>query len=526
MPAPLSRLTSYQALHAHAAEVRAHTLRDLFACDPHRFDAFSQRYEGLLFDYSKNRITEETIDGLLALYSEREVDSWRDRMFAGARINSTEHRAVRHAALREPHGSASAWTAKQRQVLQCMDAFVAEVHAGDFTDVVNLGIGGSQLGPMLVCDALADSAETGLCMHFVANADATEMNRVLSGLNPVTTLFIVTSKSFDTQETLTNANLARDWLSRHIPSRDDVVRHFAAVSANRAKAVAFGVLPQRIFPIWDEVGGRFSLWSAAGLSIALYLGMSAFKELLRGANAMDVHFKNAPPRENIPVLLALLDVWNQHFLHAAVHVVLPYDVRLRYFPAYLQQLQMESNGKFVDRAGRKLEVPSSAVVFGDVGTNAQHSFFQLLHQGTHTISCDFIGVVKACHDNVRQHETLLANMIAQTRALMWGQTLAEARLRGDAELAAYRMFPGNRVSNTILLPELTPYSLGVLLATCEHRVFVQGIILDINSFDQMGVELGKELALDMLARMRGDAPVADQDSSTNALLDFCKGVPK
>lgn len=524
MSEPLSYLASYQALHSHVAEVEAHTLRELFACAPHRFDTFSQQYKGLLFDYSKNRITEKTIDGLLALFSEREVNSWRDRMFAGECINSTEQRAVRHVALRDPDSSASTWVQQQHEVLQRMEAFVTEVHAGGFTDVVNLGIGGSSLGPMLVCDALSDFAESGFRVHFVANVDATEMNRVLSKLNSATTLFVIVSKSFNTQETLANANVAKKWLVRHTRLQNDPAKHFAAVSANLEKAVAFGVPSQRVFPIWDEVGGRFSLWSAAGLSIALYLGMSAFKELLRGAHAMDVHFKNASPRENIPVLLALLDLWNRHFLHAAVHVVLPYDVRLRHFPAYLQQLQMESNGKFVDRSGRKLEIPSSAAVFGDVGTNAQHSFFQLLHQGTHTISCDFIGVVKAAHDNEQQHEMLLANMIGQARALMLGQTLEEARARGDDELAAHKLFPGNRVSNTILLEELTPYSLGILLATCEHRVFVQGIILDINSFDQMGVELGKKLGKDILTRMQSREPVVDQDSSTNALLNFCKGI--
>ena len=521
---PLSCLASYQALRSHAAEVEAHTLRELFARAPHRFDTFSQQYKGLLFDYSKNRITEKTIDGLFALFSECEVDSWRDRMFAGECINSTEKRAVQHVALRDPDSSASTWVKQQHEVLQRMETFVTEAYAGGFTDVVNLGIGGSSLGPMLVCDALTDFAESGFRVHFVANVDATEMNRVLSKLNPATTLFVIVSKSFNTQETLTNANVAREWLAGHARLQNDPAKHFAAVSANVAKAVTFGIPSQRVFPIWDEVGGRFSLWSAAGLSIALYLGMSAFKELLRGAHAMDVHFKNASPRENIPVLLALLDLWNQHFLHAAVHVVLPYDVRLRYFPAYLQQLQMESNGKFVDRSGRKLEVPSSAAVFGDVGTNAQHSFFQLLHQGTHTVSCDFIGVVKAAHDNEQQHEMLLANMFGQARALMLGQTLEEARTRGDDELAAHKIFPGNRASNTILLEELTPYSLGVLLATCEHRVFVQGIILDINSFDQMGVELGKRLAKDILTRMQSREPVVDQDSSTNALLNFCKGI--
>lgn len=524
MSKPLSNLISYQALHAHAAEVGPHTLRDLFAQDPHRFDAFSQQCNGLLFDYSKNRITEETISKLLSLFSECEVDSWRDRMFAGERINSTEHRAVQHVTLRNLDDSTSALAKKQLEVLQRMEALVEDIHAGSFTDVVNLGIGGSHLGPMLVCDALTDFARPGLRVHFVANVDATEMNRVLSGLNPANTLFIITSKSFSTQETLVNAGVARDWLAAHTNLQKGIEGHLVAVSSNVAEAVSFGVLPQRVFPIWDEIGGRFSLWSAAGLSIALYLGMPIFKELLRGAKAMDMHFRNTRPQENIPVLLALLDVWNQHFLNVSAHAVLPYDVRLRHFPAYLQQLQMESNGKYVDRAGNRLDVPSSTIVFGDVGTNAQHSFFQLLHQGTHTISCDFIGVVKPAHDNKGQHDMLLANMIGQAQALMSGQTLEEARAQGDDALAAHKVFPGNRASNTILLQELTPYTLGMLLAMCEHRVFVQGIILGINSFDQMGVELGKRLAANILVRMKDAGPIMDQDSSTNALLNFCKGI--
>lgn len=520
---PLSQLSSYQALRAHADVVRLHTLRDLFTQNPHRFDTFSQQYEGLLLDYSKNRITEETLDGLLSLFSECEVGTWRDRMFAGERINSTERRAVQHVALRNLDDSSSPWVARQLEVLRRMETFVEDVHASGFTDVVNLGIGGSHLGPMLVCDALADFAASDLRVHFVANVDGTEMDRVLNKLNPENTLFIINSKSFSTQETLANAYVARDWLSGHV-LKDDLDKHFVVVSANLAKATAFGVPPQRVFPVWDEVGGRFSLWSATGLSIALYLGMPAFWELLRGANAMDIHFRNAHPRENIPALLALLDIWDQHFLYASVHVVLPYDVRLRYLPAYLQQLQMESNGKYVDRAGNRLEVPSSAIVFGDVGTNAQHSFFQLLHQGTHTVSCDFIGVTKPGHDDKSRHDVLLANMIGQAQSLMLGQTLEEARTQEGDELAAHKMFPGNRTSNTILLQQLTPYTLGLLLAMCEHRVFVQGIILDVNSFDQMGVELGKRLAANILARMQDTEPVLDQDSSTNALLNFCKGV--
>lgn len=516
----LSELASYQSLHTHAHDIRGHALRELFAQNPNRFDMFSHSVGSLLLDYSKNRVTDKTIDKLIALFYECEVESWRDKMFTGELINTTEHRAVQHAALRDLNDATSATAKKQLDVLQLMGAFVEKVRAGDFTDVVNIGIGGSHLGPMLVCDALSGFAETGLNVHFVANVDATEINRVLEKLNPASTLFIITSKSFTTQETLANANTAKNWLASNEELINTSVKHFVAVSANIEKAVAFGIPQECVFPMWDEIGGRYSLWSAVGLSIVLHVGMSAFKELLRGANAMDEHFKNAQAKENLPVLLALLEIWNQHFLQASVHAVLPYDVRLQHLPAYLQQLVMESNGKFVDRAGNPLNVPSAPVVFGGVGTNAQHSFFQLLHQGTQTVSCDFIGVAKAGHENRVQHDILIANMIGQTQALMLGQTFEEAH--DDPQQAAHKMFPGNRVSNTLLLKELTPFTLGMLLAMYEHKVFVQGIILNINSFDQMGVELGKKLASNLLKKMQNTDFVSDQDSSTNALINFYK----
>jgi len=339
----------------------------------------------------------------------------------------------------------------------------------------------------------------------------------LNKLNSGNTLFIVTSKSFTTQETLTNAKTARNWLlkSENLKNED----HFVAVTANVEKARKFGIAEDNIFPMWDEIGGRYSLWSAVGLSIALFLGVDAFKSLLSGAHAMDEHFINAPTDKNIPVLMALLDIWDQHFLGAAAHAILPYDVRLAYMPAYLQQLVMESNGKSVDREGNSLKVPSSSVVFGDVGTNAQHSFFQLLHQGTHNVSCDFIGVAKPAHDNQAQHDMLLANMIGQTQALMMGQSLQEV---GEAEYAEHKVFSGNRISNTIFLNELNPYSLGMLIAMYEHKTFVHGVLLNINSFDQMGVELGKRLANNLLDKIKDENFVTDEDSSTNGLIDFYK----
>ncbi len=522
MRKPLSKLDSYHALRSHMLEVEQQSLRDMFAQDSKRFDSFSLQYESILIDYSKNRVTYETINKLISLFDECDVAAWREKMFSGETINSTESRAVQHTALRDLSNSKSELAKEQFYVLQQIELFVSEICASGVKDVVNIGIGGSHLGPMLVCDALCDFSDNEINVHFVANVDATEINRVLKKLNPASTLFIVTSKSFTTQETLTNANSAKSWVLRDPKLKNSLADHFVAVSANIEKAVAFGIQKEKVFPMWDEIGGRFSLWSSVGLSIALYLGMPAFRKLLEGAHAMDEHFKNSAANENIPVLLALLDIWNQHFLNASTHAVLPYDVRLNYLPAYLQQLVMESNGKYVDRDGNKLDVPSSQVLFGDVGTNAQHSFFQLLHQGTHTISCDFIGVVNPGHDNQKQHDMLLANMIGQTQALMVGQTEEEAIAQGEQLFSAHKIFPGSRVSNTILLTELTPYSLGMLLAIYEHRVFVQGAILNINSFDQMGVELGKRLANKILDKMQDSEPVKNLDSSTNALINFCK----
>jgi glucose-6-phosphate isomerase len=514
-------LSSYQALVTHFEDIKSQTMRDMFAQDANRHTKYSLQLDGLLFDYSKNLINSDTLEKLVALFEERDVPTWRNKMFSGEKINATENRAVQHTALRNLKNKSSALTKKQLAVLLLIEAFVEKVNQSNITDIVNIGIGGSHLGPMFVCDALQGMASPSLNVHFVANVDGEEINRVLSKLNPGNTLFIVTSKSFTTQETLTNAKFARKWLlkSKNIKSED----HFVAVTANVEKACKFGITEENIFPMWDEIGGRYSMWSAVGLSIALFLGVDAYKALLNGAHAMDEHFNSEPAKNNIPVLMALLDVWNQHFLGASAHAILPYDVRLTYLPAYLQQLVMESNGKSVDREGNQLDVPSSAVLFGDVGTNAQHSFFQLLHQGTHNVSCDFIGVVKPEHTNQSQHDMLLANMIGQTQALMQGQTLEEAlEAAHDDEHAKHKVFSGNHVSNTIFLKELNPYSLGMLLAMYEHKTFVHGVLLNINSFDQMGVELGKRLANNLLDKIQSEQPVTDEDSSTIGLISFYK----
>ncbi len=513
----LTKLSSYQALASHFDEIKSQTLRQMFAQDVNRFSNFSVQLNGLLFDYSKNRITQDTIKELVTLFDECDVSMWRDKMFAGEKINSTENRAVQHVALRDLENKDSDIASKQLDVLEKIESFVSNLYASNITDVVNIGIGGSHLGPQFVCDALQEFSKPNINIHFVSNVDAEESKRVLQKLKPETTIFIVTSKSFTTQETLTNALAARIWLAdgQNLKNQD----HFVAVTANVDKAIEFGITKDNIFPMWDEIGGRYSLWSAVGLSIVIAIGMDAFKELLEGAHTMDEHFVSTPANKNIPVLMALLDIWNQHFIGATAHAILPYDVRLTYLPAYLQQLVMESNGKSVDREGQLLAVPSSAVLFGDVGTNAQHSFFQLLHQGTQEVCCDFIGVVKPAHKNKEQHDILLANMIGQTQALMMGQTLEEV---GANEFAEHKVFSGNRVSNTIFLNELTPHSLGMLLAMYEHKTFAHGVLLNINSFDQMGVELGKKLANNLLDKIKSTNAVEDEDSSTNALINFYK----
>ena len=520
MRKPLAELASYQALRAHAQEIEKRTLREWFARDPMRFETFSRELEHFLFDFSRNRICERTVDKLLTLASECEVESWRDRMFAGECINLTEDRAVQHTALRATGSASGELGRSQNRILGCMEALAEEIREQGFSDVVHLGTGGSQLGPRLVCDAFSDEARPGLNMHFVANADATEINRVLRGRDANRTFFIITSKGFATPETLANAQIAKNWLLQGVGTKQGIARHFVAVTSRPERAAAWGIPESRILPVWDSVGGRFSVWSAAGFGIVLYLGMPAFREFLRGAEEMDHHFRTATARQNVPLLLALLDLWSQHFMGTVAKVILPYDTRLRHLPGYLQQLEMESNGKGVDRAGHALDVPGSAIVFGEVGTSAQHGFFQYLHQGSHALHCEFIGVVRAGHAHRAQHELLLSNMIAQARALMHGQTLEEVQAQDRTAHAEHRVFPGNRTSNTILIKELTPYSLGQLLALYEHKVFVEGIVLDINSFDQPGVDLGKHLAARLLESLQAQDPAQDLDPATCALLDY------
>jgi glucose-6-phosphate isomerase len=531
-------LPEWQELVRHRAALARVTMRDLFARDPERAQRCALAVEDLFLDYSKNLVTDETLQRLLALAAASGVSQAVAQMYTGARLNNTENRAVLHVALRNrsfgpiPVDGADVMP-EVNDVLRRLERFTRAVregvwrgHTGEpIADVVNIGIGGSDLGPRMVCEALRDPAGPGPRAHFVSNVDGSDLARLLATLDPRTTLFVVASKTFTTMETMANAQSARAWLVERL-GEPAVARHFVAVSTNTKAVAAFGIAGSSMFGFWDWVGGRYSLWSAIGLPIALANGWEAFAALLDGAHAMDRHFRDAPLAQNMPVLLALLGVWNGNFLGAHSHAVIPYDQRLALLPAWLQQLDMESNGKGVDRDGARLAVASAPIVWGEPGTNAQHSFFQLVHQGARLVPLDLIVATRADHSLPRHHAMLLANCLAQAEALMLGRTLDEARaaLRksglAEAEverLAPHKVFPGDRPTNLIILARLTPRALGMLLALYEHKVFVQGVIWRVNSFDQMGVELGKELAGAILAELEGGA-AAPHDASTAALI--------
>ncbi|MDF1586130.1 glucose-6-phosphate isomerase [Marinimicrococcus flavescens] len=537
----LTASASWQALAAHAGLARSWSLRDLFAADKSRFERFSCRFEDLLLDYSKHLATGETLRLLLDLARERDVEGWRQRMVAGRKINASEGRAVLHTALRHRAATPVVVDGRDvmpevRAVLARMKEFCEEIRSfrrkgftgQNLTDVVNIGIGGSDLGPRMVCEALAPFAEPGHRVHFVSNVDPGDLVRTLAGLDAERTLFVVASKTFTTQETMTNAASARAWLVERMGGQEAAVaRHFVAVSTNEEKVRAFGIDPKNMFGFWDWVGGRYSLWSAIGLPIALHLGFARFEELLDGAHAMDRHFQETPLERNMPVLMGLLGVWYTDFLGASSHAVLPYDQNLHRFAAHLQQLDMESNGKSVDRAGRAVDYPTGPVVWGEPGTNGQHAFFQLLHQGTSLIPCDFLAAASSLTPLGDHHDKLLANFLAQTAALAFGKSREEARaelarqgLAGEAleALLPHKVFPGNRPSSSLLYEKLSPYRLGSLIALYEHKVFVQGVIWNINSFDQWGVELGKQLAARILPALAGEALPEPPDGSTAGLL--------
>jgi len=536
----LTRIPAWTALAAHRDALADTHLRDLFADDPHRFERFSVRLDGMLLDYSKNRVTAETMDLLLELARARGLEGWRDRMFAGERINGTEGRAVLHIALRNRSNRPIRVDGHDvmpdvNDVLSRMSDFCRRVRDGIWTghdgraitDIVNIGIGGSDLGPAMATQALTPWHHPRLKAHFVSNVDGTHIVEILKSVNPATTLFIVASKTFTTQETMANAETARAWLLGQGVPETGVAKHFVAVSTNEAAVRRFGIDPANMFGFWDWVGGRYSLWSAIGLPLALMIGPERFMDFLEGGHAMDEHFRTAPLDRNMPVLLGLLGIWYINFWGAGAQAVLPYDQYLARFPAYLQQLDMESNGKGVDRDGCRIDYATGPVIFGEPGTNGQHAFYQLIHQGTHLIPCDFIVPVETRNPVGRHHPILLSNALAQTEALMRGKTAGEVRAELEAEglsgpaldaLVPHKIFPGNRPTNTLLVQRLDPYTLGRLIALYEHKVFVQGVIWNINSFDQWGVELGKQLARTILTELEGGDGAGRHDSSTQGLI--------
>ena len=529
----LRKLPAWQALQQHAAGFREKHLRELFAADPHRAEAFSVEDVGLYLDYSKQRVDADTLRLLRELATARELPQHTEAMFRGERINRTENRAVLHVALRAPRGETILVdghdvVADVHDVLDRMASFADRVRDGSWTghtgkrirNVISIGIGGSDLGPVMAYEALRDYSKRDMTFRFVSNVDGTDFVEATRDLDAAETLFIVCSKTFTTLETLTNARAARDWCVRALGDEKAVAKHFAAVSTNAGEVKKFGIDTAQMFGFWDWVGGRYSMDSAIGLSTMLAIGPVYFREMLAGFHAMDEHFRHTPYERNLPVLMGLLAIWNNNFLDAATVAVLPYEQYLKRFPAYLQQLTMESNGKHVTLDGAVVDYATGPIYWGEPGTNGQHSFYQLLHQGTRVVPCDFIGFGQGLNPLGQQHDLLIANLIAQGEALAFGKTTAEVRAEGtDAALAPHRTFEGNRPSSTILAQRLTPRMLGSLIALYEHSVFVQGVIWGIDSFDQWGVELGKQLAKTTIAELTAkDEPKLDHDSSTNALI--------
>ncbi|OQS10148.1 glucose-6-phosphate isomerase [Chromobacterium violaceum] len=524
-------------LHQHQRATRHMHMRELFELDPQRFQRFSLELDGLLLDYSKNRVTERTLELLFDLARKADLRGWMDRMRSGERINVSENRSVLHTALRLPAGArldleGHDVAADVHQVLERLKDFSEQVREGRWLgfagqpirDVVNLGIGGSDLGPLVAADALAAYAHPDLKVHFVSNVDGQHLARTLERLNPATTLFIVASKSFTTPETLLNAQAARAWFLQ-AAGEAQIAKHFVAVSTNEPAVRAFGIDPQHMFGFWDWVGGRYSVWSAIGLPVMLSIGYDNFRAFLDGGHAMDRHFFESPFDANMPVLLALIGIWYNTFYRAHTHAIMPYDHGLRRLPAHIQQLDMESNGKRVGRLGEALDFDTGPVIWGEEGANSQHAFFQLLHQGTRLVPCDFILPLNSHYPLGNQHDVLVANCLAQTEALMRGKNEAEvmrelSHLSGEQldMLLPQKLFPGNQPSNTLALDRVTPYSMGMLMALYEHKVFVQGVIWGINSFDQWGVEYGKQLARRILPELSGDTGALGHDSSTNGLI--------
>jgi glucose-6-phosphate isomerase len=540
---PFNQTVAFQHLTKLKAEVEQTPLKELFTADSERFEKYSIRFEDILVDYSKNLINEKTKAALIALANECELDDAIERMFTGDLINKTENRAVLHVALRNRSNTPIAVGGEDvmpavNAVLDKMKDFSEKVISGAWkgysdqaiTDVVNIGIGGSDLGPVMVTEALKPY-KNHLNLHFVSNVDGTHIAEVLKKVNPETTLFLIASKTFTTQETMANAHSARDWFVANGGSLEAVAKHFVAISTNEKEVVKFGIDSANMFGFWDWVGGRYSLWSAIGLSIVLSIGFENFIELLEGAHAMDKHFRTTDFNENIPVILALVGIWYNNFFDADSHALLPYDQYMHRFAAYFQQGDMESNGKYVGRDGKAVDYQTGPIIWGEPGTNGQHAFYQLIHQGTKLIPCDFLAPAQSQNVIGNHHQLLLSNFFAQTEALMNGKTyeevVAEFEKAGKsaeeiAELAPFKVFQGNRPTNSILFKKLTPRTLGSLVAMYEHKIFVQGVIWNIFSYDQWGVELGKQLANKILPELASEDRITSHDSSTNGLINAYK----
>ena len=538
----------WQSLNQHKKDIESISLREMFKSDPNRFNHFHIQFNDLLLDYSKHRISKETISLLVKLAKEADVEGWRNRMFEGEKINSTEHRAVLHTALRNQNISpiisdGEDVMPKIKNVLKKMRRFSEEVRSGQWkgftgkaiTSVINIGIGGSDLGPAMVCQALKAYGSKTITPYFVSNVDGADLSQALEKCNPETTLFIIASKTFTTQETMTNAFSARDWFLKAAKDNQHIKKHFVALSTNQHAVSQFGIDTENMFEFWDWVGGRYSLWSAIGLSIALYIGMDGFEDLLKGGFEMDEHFKTAPIEQNIPMMMGLLGIWYINFFNFPTHAILAYDQGLSKLAPYLQQADMESNGKFINRDGEHIDFHTGPVIWGEVGTNGQHAFYQLLHQGTEIVPADFIMPIESQYalgkDGNEHHKILLSNFIAQTQSLMLGKTYNEAR--AEIEKQGYegediesfipqKTFEGNRPTSSILFKKLTPKTLGQIIAMYEHKIFTQGIIWNINSFDQWGVEYGKQIAKQVLPKLSEKTPTDNFDSSTNGLINYIK----
>jgi glucose-6-phosphate isomerase len=544
-----TQLPAWKALEAHHQKVEPLQMRDLFKQDPKRFEKFSLRFEDILFDFSKNRITDETLPLLYELARQSDLKGWTEKMFTGQKINTTEDRAVLHVALRNRSNRPILVDGKDvmpevNAVLAHMRKFSEAIRSGSWkgytgkaiTDVVNIGIGGSDLGPVMATEALKPYSKPGLHAHFVSNVDGTHIAETLKLCNPETTVFIVASKTFTTQETITNATSARDWFLKAAKDQKHVAKHFVALSTNEAEVTKFGIDKENMFAFWDWVGGRYSLWSAIGLSIAVYIGMDNFEQMLAGGHAMDEHFRTAPLEKNLPATLGLIGLWYNNFFGAQTVAILPYDQYMHRFPAYFQQGDMESDGKSVTKDGQKCTWSTGPIIWGEPGTNGQHAFYQLIHQGTKLVPCDFLAPVETHNPLGEHHAILLSNFFAQTEALMKGKTDAEVRaeLKGAKmspealeKLVPQKMFAGNKPTNSILFQKVTPKTLGMLIVLYEHKIFTQGIVWNINSFDQWGVELGKQLAKVILPELQAPGEVKSHDASTNGLInDFKSRRPK